>query len=99
MKYIRSRPANCSNTIILDPLRVIFKSFLSPATCSYARLGVEDKEIIFLNDFRYSLVIIPCSDLLLLLEGHVIHFSAPKTLYSKDILIEKETPIFAMSKA
>ena len=92
-------PANCGKTFILDPLRVIFKSFLSPATCSYAWLGVEDKEIIFLNDFRYSPVIIPWSDLLLLLEGHVVHFAAPKTSYSEDILFEKDTPIFATSKA
>ena len=60
-------PGNCGKTFMLDPLRVIFKSFLSSATCSYAWLGVEDKEIIFLNDFRYSPVIIPWSDLLLLL--------------------------------
>ena len=92
-------PANCGKPFILDPLRIIFKSFLSPATCSYAWLGVEDKEIIFLNDFRYSPVIIPWSDLLLLLEGHVVHFAAPKTSYSEDILFEKDTPIFATSKA
>ena len=92
-------PANCGKKFMLDPLRVIFKSFLSTATCSYAWLGVEDKEIIFLNDFRYSPAIIPWSDLLLLLEGHIVHFAAPKPSYSEDILFEKDTPIFATSKA
>ena len=29
-------PANCRKTFTLDPLRVIFNTFLSPATCSYA---------------------------------------------------------------
>ena len=29
-------PANCGKTFILDPLRHIFDTFLSPATCSYA---------------------------------------------------------------
>ena len=33
-------------------LTVMVNAFLSPATCSYAWLGVEDKEMIFLNDFR-----------------------------------------------
>ena len=92
-------PANCGKTFILDPLWLIFKSFLSPATCSYAWLGGEDKEIIFLNDFRYSPIILPWSDMLLLLEGHVVHFAAPKTSYSEEILFEKDTPIFATSKA
>ncbi len=94
-----SGPANCGKTFILDPLRVVFQTFLSPATCSYAWLGVEDKEVIFLNDFRYSPVILPWSDMLLLLEGHAVHFAAPKTSYSKDILFEADTPIFATSKA
>ena len=92
-------PANCGKTFLLDPLRIIYKSFLSPATCSYAWLGVEDKEIIFLNDFRYSPIIIPWSDLLLLLEGHVVHFAAPKTSYSEDILFQTDTPIFTTAKS
>ena len=71
-------PANCCKTFILDPLRVVYDSFLSPATCSYAWLGVENKEVIFLNDFRWSPVILPWADMLLLLEGHVVHFAAPK---------------------
>ena len=35
----------------------------------------------------------------MLLEGKVVHFAAPKTSYSEDILFEKDTPIFATSKA
>ena len=37
--------------------------------------------------------------MLLLLEGHVIHFAAPKTSYSEAILFQKDTPIFATAKA
>ena len=92
-------PANCGDTFILDPLRVIFNTFLSPATCSYAWLGVEEKEVIFLNDVRWSPLILPWSDMLLLLEGHVVHFAAPKTSYSKDIEFSSDTPIFATAKA
>ena len=92
-------PANCGKTFILDPLRIIFNTFLSPASCSYAWLGVEDKEVIFLNDFRWSPLILPWSDMLLLLEGNVVHFAAPKTSYSKDIDFSRDTPVFATAKA
>ena len=61
--------------------------------------GVEDKEVIFLNDFRWSPLILPWSGMLLLLEGHVVHFAAPKTSYSRDIDFSSDTPIFATSKA
>ena len=60
-------PANCDKTFILDPLRVIYKTFVSPATCSYAWLGVEETEVIFLDDFRYTPAILPWNDMLLLL--------------------------------
>lgn len=37
--------------------------------------------------------------MLLLLEGHVVHFAAPKTNYSKDIEFTRDTPVFATAKA
>ena len=92
-------PANCGKTFILDPLRVICKTFVSPATCSYAWLGVEEKEVIFLNNFRYTPAILPWSDMLLLLEGHVVQFAAPKTTYARDIEFSRDTPVFATSKS
>ena len=35
--------------------------------------------------------------MLLLLEGDVVHFPAPKSHYSQDLLMEKDTPIFCTS--
>ena len=92
-------PANCGETFILDPLRVIYNTFLSPATCSYAWLGVEDREVIFLNDFRYTPAILPWNDMLLLLEGHFVHLAAPKTTYARDNEFTSDTPVFATSKS
>ncbi len=37
--------------------------------------------------------------MLLLLEGQSLHFAAPKSTYAQDILFDKDTPIFATSKA
>ena len=84
---------------MLKPLSKIFKTFENPATTTYAWLGVEEAEIISLNDFRWSSEIIAWKDFLLLLEGQPIHFPAPKTLYAKDILLKRDTPMFATSKS
>ena len=90
-------PANCGKTFIFQPLRVIYKVFLNPATGSFAWVGVEDAELIYLNDFRWNEKIISWQDLLRLLEGDSVHFPAPKTHYAKDILLTRDTPIFATS--
>ncbi len=55
-------------------------------------------DVIFLNDFRYSVEILAWKDMLLLLEGQTIHFAAPKLMYLKDILFDRDTPIFATGK-
>ena len=91
-------PANCGKTFLLDPLNELFSTFTNPATTSYAWLGAENADIIFLNDFRYSADILSWKDMLLLLEGQAIHFAAPKSTYAKDILFNRDTPIFATSK-
>ena len=42
---------------------------------------------------------LPWQDILLLLEGQPVHFSAPKTHYAQDIVFEKDTSIFCTSKS
>lgn len=37
--------------------------------------------------------------MLLLLEGECVHFPAPKTHFSRDILLDKDTPVFCTSSA
>ena len=43
-------------------------------------------------------LIIPWHDLLLMLEGDVVHLPAPKTHCSTDICLQRDTPIFATGK-
>ena len=43
-------PANCGKTFILKPLCKIYRAFANPATGSFAWVGVEETEIIYLND-------------------------------------------------
>ena len=91
-------PANCGKTFILSPLTKIFKAFCNPATGSFAWVGAENAEVLFLNDFRWSKEIIPWHDFLLLLEGSLVHLPAPKTHFMSDITFEKDTPVFATGK-
>ena len=58
---------------------------------------MEQAEIIFLNDFRWSEKLISWQDLLKLLEGDAVHIAALKTHFWKDIIMNKDTPIFATS--
>ena len=91
-------PANSAKTFLLQPLTVIFETFSNPATATFAWVGAEHAEVIFLNDFRWSPQIIPWHDLLLMLEGQPVHLPAPKSHFCKDIVFNKDTPIFGTSK-
>lgn len=66
---------------------------------AFAWIGAESAEIFFLNDFRWSSQVLPWQDLLLLLEGAPVHFSAPKTHFAQDIVFEKDTPVFCTFKS
>ena len=91
-------PANCGKTFLLKPLNSIYHTFTNPASGTFAWVGVENAECIFLNDFRWNDKMIPWHDLLLLLEGEPVHFPAPKTHFAEDILLETDIPVFATSK-
>ena len=91
-------PANCGKTFILNPITKIFTTFSNPASSSFAWVDAEKAECLFLNDFRWSQAIIPWHDLLLLLEGQLVHLPAPKTHFAKDICFACDTPIFAAGK-
>ena len=72
--------------------------FSNPASTSFAWVGAEKAEILFLNDFRWTLAVIQWHDFLLLLEGQLVHLPAPKSHYTKDIAFTGDTPIFATGK-
>ena len=88
----------CSGkTFLLDPLCLLFKAFVNPASDKYAWVGAEDSEVIYLNDFRWTSTLISWKDFLLLLEGHIVHLPAPKNQYSSNVCIDTDVPIFANS--
>ena len=46
--------SNCGKSFILSPLKLIFNTFCNPAAGSFAWIGGEQAEVIFLNDFRWE---------------------------------------------
>ena len=91
-------PANTGKTFILNPLNVVFKAFSNPASSTFAWVGAEKAEVIFLNDFRWNAQTIQWHDFLLMLEGQPVHLPAPKSHFSKDLEFNADTPIFCTSK-
>ena len=92
-------PANCAKTFMLQPLQHIFDTFSNPANDKYAWLGAEKCQLIFLNDFRWNSEMIAWKELLLLLEGQMVHLPAPKNHYATDIAISDDTPVVATGKS
>ena len=94
-------PANCAKTFILNPLQEIFNGtiFHNPANDKYGWVGADKARVIFLNDFRWNKELINWKDLLLLLEGEPVRLPAPKNMYSEDVNITSNVPIFATSKS
>ena len=90
--------SNCGKTFLLQPLNILYSTFTNPATTSFAWVGAESSEVIFLNDFRWSPQIIPWHNFLLLLEGQKVHLAAPKTHFAQDIPLEHDVPIFCTTK-
>ena len=90
--------ANCGKIFLLNPLNVIYNRVSDPACTSFAWVGAEKAEVLFLNDFRWSLSVIQWHDFLLLLEGQVMHLPAPKWHHAKYIVFTGDMPIFATGK-
>ena len=82
----------------MNLLTLLFFAFSNPATTTFAWMGAEQAEVIFLNDFRWSSQLISWHDLLLLLEGQLVHLPVPKTHYNSDISLTRDIPIFCTAK-
>ena len=88
---------DCAKTFILRPLTKIFRCFTNPSSGTYAFVGIQNKEVAFLNDLRYNTLMLPWQDFLNLLEGMEVHIPTPKTHYAEDIELETDIPFFATS--
>ena len=92
---------NCGKSFLLRPLEVVFRALSNPAGNSFAFGDILEKDIILLDDFRYTAKGIRWADLLLLLDGATVHFSLPRTHYAKDVELPPSNtiPVFATGKS
>ena len=74
---------------------------MNPAAGKYAWVGLDQCDVAYLNDFRWSEELIKWNDFLLLLEGQTIHLPRPKNQFAVDLEIERENtiPFFSTSKS
>ena len=73
---------------------------MNPATGKYAWVGLDECEVAYLNDVRWSPELIKWGDFLLLLEGQTVHLPRPRNIFATDLCIQRDNtlPIFATSK-
>ena len=76
---------------MLKPLESIYVVFSKPANDKYGWVSADSVEVIVLQGFQWSHDMIAWKGKLRL--------PAPKNQFSSDIVIEKDTPIFATSKS
>ena len=96
-------PADCGKTFLLKPAyKILPNVFLNLASSTFGWMGVENSNLIFLNDLRWKPPRskhskIEWQDLLNMLEGLPVTLPAPMNSCSKHIELTKTMPIFATS--
>jgi hypothetical protein len=93
--------SSTAKTFMLKPLKNIFgdKLFENPARDKYGWNGIENCQVVLLQDFRYSKELIAWKDFLLMLEGETVKLPRPKNHCAEDIVIDasNDIPILATS--
>ena len=86
-------PKDCGKSFLLMPLEKIYKTFSNPTRGRYNWIGVDEKEVIYLNDFRWDKEVIPWDDFLRLLAGERVWFERPKNQFATNIYIDEDNTI------
>ena len=95
-------PADPGKTFLLKPICDILPNvFLNPANSTFAWMGVEKTNLIFLNGLRWAPKYkggnIDWGDFLNLLEGMNVTLPSPMNICSSHLQVSKKMPIFATS--
>ena len=89
--------ADCAKTFLCEPLQKMFVTFSNPSNNKYAWIGSDNAEIIYLNDFWWSSEVFGWKELLLLLEGQIVHLPLPKNQFAADICNDTDVPVISTS--
>ena len=95
-------PADCAKTFLLKPVwKILPNPFLNPASSTFGWMGMENSNLIFLNDLRWKPPGSKRGNIewqdLNMLEGLPVTLPAPMNSCSKNIELTKTMPIFATS--
>ena len=83
-------------TFLTKPLSVLYKAFQNPSRGTFNWSGIEQKEIVVLNDFRWGADVIPWELFLLLLEGDTVMLPVK---FQNDLCYTRDAPVFATSRS
>ena len=86
---------NRAKSFMFMPLMHMFDCFTCPSKSTFNWVGAPDKEIVFLNDFRYEKNVMEWYIFLNFLEGAPIQIAMPKNHYANDVTWSKKQPVFA----
>ena len=96
--------SNCGKSFLLRPLEKAFRCLTNPAGNLFSFAEIKGKEVVLLDDFRFSANQdrpISWSQLLLLLDGATVHFSQPRTHFVEDVEVDAKNtiPVFFTGKS
>ena len=74
---------------------LFFDIFCTPSKNKYAWIGLDEEQVIFLNDFCWASGLIPWETFHVLLEWGVVHIPLPKNRFSKDLTLFSDIIVFA----
>ena len=92
-------PTNCGKSFLLNPIELMFKTLVNPAKDRYAWVGLDEFEVAYLNDFRWTPEIIAWNDFSLLLEGQTVHLPRPKNQFATDMYIDRTNTNLSLLQA
>ena len=92
-------PKNCAKWFLLNPLKLMLKSLINPATRTNAWMDLSECEVAYLYEFRQSSKLIPWNDFRLSLQDKMGHLLCSKNLFANDMVIDHNNtfPLFATS--
>lgn len=93
-------PKNCAKWFLLNPLELMLKSLVNPATRTNAWMDLSECEFAYLYEFRQSPKLIPWNDFRLSsLQDKMVHLLCSKNLLANDMVIDHNNtfPWFATS--
>lgn len=92
-------PKNCAKQFLLNPLELMSKSLVNPATRMNAWMDLSECEVAYLYEFRQSSKLIPSNDFRLSLQDKMGHLQCSKNLFANNMVIDHNNtfPLFATS--